>query len=66
MKASELHNQTPAELRVLLREQEQILAEMRFTHTLSPVENPARMREIRKTIARIHTVLSSQPQPETK
>lgn len=68
MKASDLRNQTHVELEALLAEQRGILHEMRYNNALSPVENPARMRDIRKTIARILTVLHQQEavQPATE
>lgn len=57
MKASELRGHTRVELEALLAEQRQILNQMRYNDAISPVENPAKIRETRKSIARILTVL---------
>jgi large subunit ribosomal protein L29 len=55
-----------AEIRALSAEQirEQISAEksqlqkLTFAHAVSPIENPMRIRETRKLIARLHTELT--------
>ncbi|MDX2064029.1 MAG: 50S ribosomal protein L29 [Bacteroidia bacterium] len=64
MKASELRGQSPTELHDQLREKRAELAELQFNHNLNPVENPARIRGIRKDIARILTVLAQQQQQQ--
>lgn len=58
MKNSELRTLTVEELKQrLLLEKEQI-QKLRFAHAVSPIENPTKIRETRKVIARILTVLN--------
>jgi large subunit ribosomal protein L29 len=64
MKANELRGQSASELTGLLAEQRARLAELKYNHSLSPVENPARMKALRKDIARILTVLAQTPTPQ--
>jgi large subunit ribosomal protein L29 len=58
MRASELRDKTPAEL----REQEYELSEQLFALRLQKVtgqlENPSKIREVRKDLARVLTVLN--------
>ena len=58
MKPSDLRQQSDVELRDLLNEQQQLLNTLKFNHALSPVENPARIRQIRKDLARIKTIMA--------
>lgn len=44
------------ELEAKLRELSEEQADLRIQASLAPIENPMRLREIRKTIARIKTV----------
>ncbi len=57
MKVSEIRGRTDEELRVNLRELEEELFNLRFQLATGQVENPLRVRAIRRTIARIHTIL---------
>lgn len=36
------------------------LFKLKFQHGIRPLENPARLRQIRKDIARLHTVMTEQ------
>jgi large subunit ribosomal protein L29 len=38
------------------------LFKLKFQHGIRPLENPARLRQIRKDIARVHTVMTEQAQ----
>lgn len=58
MKADNLRHHSPSELEALIAEQRHILDVMRFTNRLSPVENPSRIRAVRRDIARMITVLN--------
>ena len=56
MKVNEIRNLSTAELNekiVSLREE---LFNLRFQHATGQLENPMRIREVKKTIARIKTV----------
>jgi large subunit ribosomal protein L29 len=57
MKQSQIKELTQDELKDLLVEETQVLAKMVFNHTVSPLENPLKIRETRRTIARMKTEL---------
>jgi len=57
MKQSQIKELTQDELKDLLVEETQVLAKMVFNHTVSPIENPLKIRETRRTIARMKTEL---------
>lgn len=57
MKVSEFRGRTDEELRVNLRELGEELFNLRFQVVTGQVGNPVRARMIRRSIARIHTVL---------
>jgi large subunit ribosomal protein L29 len=67
MKASEIKELTTQELQEKLVEEKGNLAKLRLTHTVSQLENPLKLRDTRKGIARIETELRTrQLQGETK
>jgi len=67
MKASEIKELTTQELQEKLVEEKGNLAKLRLTHTVSQLENPLKLRDTRKDIARIETELRTrQLQGETK
>jgi large subunit ribosomal protein L29 len=57
MKKDDLSQLTTADLIEKLEDERNALARMRFTHAISPIENPMRIRYSKKTIARIMTEL---------
>lgn len=57
MKNSELTSLTIEELRQKLVAEKESLTKLKFAHTISPIENPMKIRETRKLIARIATIL---------
>jgi large subunit ribosomal protein L29 len=57
MKASEIKELTTQELREKLVDEKGNLAKLRLTHTVSQLENPLKLRDTRKDIARIETEL---------
>lgn len=48
-----------ADLKARIQEDEQRLKKLEFAHAISPLENPMSIRELRKDIARLKTVLRS-------
>lgn len=58
MKPGQLREMTTVELEEQLEEDRQELFNLRFQASTQQVENPRRMREVRKNIARILTILS--------
>lgn len=59
-KASELRKMSGDELRKKDTELREELFKLRFQHGVRRLENPARLRQLRKDIARVQTVLTEQ------
>ena len=57
MKASEIRELSNAELNEKLTALKAELFNLRFQHAINQLENPMRMKEVKKHIARIKTVL---------
>jgi large subunit ribosomal protein L29 len=57
MKASEIKELTTQELQDKLIEEKSNLAKLRLTHTVSQLENPLKLRDARKNVARVSTEL---------
>ena len=64
MKAATLREMTTVELREQLEKDRQELFNLRFQASTQQLENPRRMREVRKNIARILTMLSEREAQE--
>ena len=58
MKAKELRTLTPSELEQRLREAREELFNLKFQHKTGQLSNPLRIREIKKDIARLRTLLA--------
>lgn len=56
-KALELKDLTVQELQDKLKEERGTLTKLRFSHTVSPIENPMQLNAKRKVVARILTEL---------
>jgi large subunit ribosomal protein L29 len=57
MKASELHELTLKELEERLENEKSFLVKQRLNHTVSQLDNPLKLKDTRKNIARINTIL---------
>ena len=57
MKKEDLKGLSADEIRTEIGTEQDRLLKLRFAHAVSPVENPMRIRESRKRIARLHTEL---------
>ncbi len=57
MKADELRNLSDAELNQKVREFKEELFNLRFQHATAQLDNPMRIREVKRIIARIKTVV---------
>lgn len=66
MKNSELSTLSLEELRQRLLSEREILQKQKFAHTISPIENPMKIKETRRTIARILTILKTMETVDTK
>lgn len=62
MKASELREQTAAELEQRLREAKEMLFNLRMQASTGQLENVRRIREVRRDIARIRTTQRAKAQ----
>ena len=58
MKANELRKMTSEELEHKLNELKDELFNLRFQNATVQLENPIRIREVKKTIARVKTILN--------
>ncbi|MCK0165939.1 50S ribosomal protein L29 [Jannaschia sp. S6380] len=58
MNASELRDKTPDELRTKLTDLKKEAFNLRFQAATSQLENTARMRSVRRDVARVMTILN--------
>ena len=58
MEYQDIKNMTDKELHLTLRDERAQLQKVRFSHAVSPVENPHKIRVARKTIARFLTEIN--------
>ena len=66
MKVSELKDLSIKELEERLENEQAFLSKQRINHAVSPLDNPLKMRETKKNIARIFTVLRQKQLSENK
>ena len=59
MKASELRNLSAEELTARLKELKAELFNLRFQHAINQLDNPTRIKAVKKDIARVLTTLSA-------
>ena len=57
MKAKEMKEMTPAELDAKLKELKGELFNLRFQHAINQLDNPHKIADVKKDIARVMTVL---------
>ncbi|WP_092174894.1 50S ribosomal protein L29 [Cyclobacterium xiamenense] len=57
MKNSEINALTESEITERIAAEKENLTKLRFAHAISPIENPNRIRESRRLVARLHTFL---------
>ena len=58
MKATELRNKTCEELEAMLKDLKTELFNLRFQHAVNQLENPHKISETKKEIARVMTVIT--------
>ena len=58
MKNTDIVALSTAELQGLLKEEKGALNKLKLNHSISPLENPIRIRDSRKTVARVSTKLT--------
>jgi large subunit ribosomal protein L29 len=57
MKQSVIRELSTSELRERLEEEKKQLLKLKFNHAVSPLENPMKIKEYKKTVARMETEL---------
>ncbi len=57
MKTEEVRSKTDAELEYDLEQMQKELFELRFKAGVESIQSPARIRQLRRTIARVKTIL---------
>ncbi|MDD2548840.1 MAG: 50S ribosomal protein L29 [Bacteroidales bacterium] len=58
MKATEIRELTVKEVEERIETYEDQLLKLQMNHTISPLDNPMKISEMRKTIARMKTILT--------
>ena len=58
MKASELRTKSCEELETMLKDLKSQLFTLRFQHAINQLDNPQKIVEVKRNIARVMTVLS--------
>ena len=58
MKQAVVNELTTDEIREKIREERAAYSKMKIAHTVSPVENPMKLRDSRRAIARLETELN--------
>ena len=58
MKASEIRVMTPDEMQIKVSELKEELFNLRFQHEIGQLENPQRMKQTKKDIARMETIIN--------
>lgn len=59
MKNSEIRALSLEELKQKLASEQEAFNKLKFAHAISPIENPMKVRETRKLIARLQTELKA-------
>ena len=58
MKKEDIKELSTDELRLRLKEEKDLYVKMKMNHTISPIENPMKIRITRRGIAMLHTELT--------
>ncbi|CAD7803470.1 50S ribosomal protein L29 [Chryseobacterium aquaeductus] len=62
MKKAEIKNLSAEDIQAKLAEAKAEFTKMKLAHKISPLENPIQIRDLRKTIARLNTELTTKQQ----
>lgn len=66
MKASELRELTIKEIEEQIENEESFLTKQRLNHAVSPLDNPMKLKEMRRNVARLKTILRQKQLEENK
>lgn len=59
MKNTEIRSLSVSELAERIVAEQENLSKLKFAHSISPIENPNRIREAKRLVARLKTALAS-------
>jgi large subunit ribosomal protein L29 len=59
MKNTEIRSLSASEIAERIIAEQENLSKLKFAHSISPIENPNRIRESKRLVARLKTALSS-------
>ncbi|GAB2479987.1 MAG: 50S ribosomal protein L29 [Cytophagales bacterium] len=59
MKNTEIRSLAASEIAERIVAEQENLSKLKFAHSISPIENPNRIRETKRLIARLQTALAS-------
>jgi large subunit ribosomal protein L29 len=62
MKAKDIRELSDEEITERIKEETETLRQMRFQHAIATVENPTQMRQRRRELARMKTILAQRKQ----
>lgn len=65
MKAKEIRELTTEEINARLKDEKDQLLRIQLNHAVSSVENPEKIRDARKTVARLKTILTQRQAEES-
>ncbi len=65
MKASELKELTIKELEERIENEQNLLIKQKLNHAISPLDNPMKIKETRRNVARLKTVLRQKQETKT-
>jgi large subunit ribosomal protein L29 len=57
MKQVDIKDLSVDDLTEKLQEQTDVLSKLKLSHAVSPIENPMQIKDVRRTVARLHTEL---------
>ena len=66
MKQEDIKQLSTSDLREKVKDEKNVLAKLKLNHSVSPIENPAKITLSRKTVARLQTELRAREIAETK
>ena len=66
MKQADIKLLSDSDLREKVKDEKGAMVKLKLNHAVSPIENPAKIKESRKTIARLQTELRKRELAETK
>ena len=66
MKAAELHELTIKELEERIDNERNLLTKQTLNHAISPLDNPQKIKETRRNVARMLTILRQKQLSESK